>query len=99
MREGVETMKAVVFKGKNVCHSAQAGKCAARYRRGQGGLLVVGGFGFAYGTGRMSVGRLALLGTLMLALGVITVTFVRKVTRPDVSTEQMLYKTDHPTQT
>jgi hypothetical protein len=47
----------------------------------------------------MSVGRLALLGTLMLALGVITVTFVRKVTRPDVSTEQMLYKTDHPTQT
>ena len=62
------------------------------------GLLVVGGFGFAYGTGRMSVGTLAFLGTLTLALALVTVTFLRRMTHPDVSTEQMLYKTDHPTQ-
>jgi hypothetical protein len=62
------------------------------------GLLVAGGFGFAYGTGRMSVGTLAFLGTLTLALGVVTVTFLRKMTHPEVSTEQMLYKIDHPTQ-
>ena len=60
------------------------------------GLLVAGGFGFTYTSGRISVGTLLFLGTLTLALSVIAVVFARRMNDPDVSVEQMLYKTDHP---
>ena len=63
------------------------------------GLLVAGGLGFGYATDRIGVGTLMFLGSLTLALGVIAVIFLRKMSHPDVSVEQMLYKTDHPTRT
>ena len=62
-------------------------------------LLVAGGFGFAYATHRISLGSLVFLGARTLMLGAIAVIFVRKMTHPDVSVEEMLYKTDHPTRT
>jgi hypothetical protein len=63
------------------------------------GLLVAGGLGFGYATDRIGFGMLVFLGILTLALGVIAVIFARKMTHPDVSVEQMLYKTDHRTRT
>ena len=63
------------------------------------GLLVAGGLGFAYETDRIGAGTLVSLGVLTLALGVVAVIFLRKMSHPDVSVEQMLYKTDHPTRT
>ena len=63
------------------------------------GLLVAGGFGFAYATDRMGLGTLVFLGILTLTLGVVAVIFVRRLSHPAESVEQMLYKTDHPTRT
>jgi hypothetical protein len=54
------------------------------------GLLVAGGFGFAYATDRIGLGVLVFLGILTLALGVVAVIFLRKMSHPDVSVEQML---------
>ena len=62
-------------------------------------LLVAGGFGVAYATHRIGLGTLVFLGALTLMLGVIAVIFVKKMTHPDGSVEEMLYKTDHPTRT
>lgn len=62
-------------------------------------LLVAGGLGFGYATHRMGLSTLVFLGSLTFALGVVIVVFLRKMTHPDVSVEQMLYKTDHPTRT
>ena len=63
------------------------------------GLLVAGGFGFAYATDRIGFAMLVFLCALTLALGVVAVIFLRKMSHPDVSVEQMLYRTDHPTRT
>ncbi len=63
------------------------------------GLLVAVGLGFGYATDRIGVGTLVFLGSLTLALGVVAVIFLRKMTDPDVTVEEMLYKTDHPTRT
>jgi len=63
------------------------------------GLLVAVGLGFGYATNRIGFANLVFLGSLTLALGVVAVIFLRKMTHPDVSVEQMLYKTDHPTRT
>jgi hypothetical protein len=63
------------------------------------GLLVAGGLGVGYATDRIGFGTLVFLGALTLALDVVAVIFLRKMTHPDVSVEQMLYKTDHPTRT
>jgi hypothetical protein len=63
------------------------------------GLLVAGGLGFAYETERIGARPLVFLGALTLALGVVAVIFLRKMSHPDESVEQMLYKTDHPTKT
>jgi hypothetical protein len=62
-------------------------------------LLVAGALGFSYATDRIGSGTLAFVGIVMLALGVISAIFVRKMGHPDMSVEQMLYKTDHPTRT
>jgi hypothetical protein len=62
-------------------------------------LLVAGAFGFAYATHRIGLGTLIFLSALTLMLGVIAVIFVRKMTHPEISVEEMLYKTDHPTRT
>jgi preprotein translocase subunit SecG len=61
------------------------------------GLLVAGSLGGAYVTGRMGLGTLVFLSTLAAALGVVVVVFLRRMNNPDLSVEQMLYKTDHPT--
>jgi hypothetical protein len=61
------------------------------------GMLVAGGFGFAYATGRINIGTLLFLGALAVALVVVAIVFVRRMNDPDESMEQMLYKTDHPT--
>ena len=61
------------------------------------GLLVAGGLGFAYETDRIGAGTLVFLGVLALALGVIAAIFLRKMSHPDVTVEQTLYETDHPT--
>jgi hypothetical protein len=63
------------------------------------GLLAAGGFGFAYATDRITLSTLVLLGSLTLALGVFASIFLRKMRHPDVSIEQILYKTEHPTRT
>ncbi len=63
------------------------------------GLLAAGALGFAYETDRVSAGTLVFLGALVLALGVVAGIFLRKLSHPDVSLGQMLYKTDHPTRT
>ncbi len=60
-------------------------------------LLVAGGLGFTYATGRISPGTLLFLGAVMVALAVVTVVFVRRMNAPDETLEQMLYKADHPT--
>jgi len=60
------------------------------------GLLVVAGLGFAYEFQRIGAGNLVFLATLTLALGAIAAIFSRRMSRPDVSVEQMLYTTDHP---
>ncbi len=61
------------------------------------GLLVAGGLGFAYTTGYIGLATLVFVASLTLALGVVSGIFLRRMTHPDVSVEQMLYKTDHPT--
>ncbi len=61
------------------------------------GLLLAASLGGAYFTGRIGPGTLVFLGTLAAALGVVVVVFLRRVNNPDLSVEQMLYKTDHPT--
>ena len=63
------------------------------------GLFVAGGLGFGYATHRIGFGGLVYVGALTLALVVVAIIFLRKMSHPDVSVEQMLYKTDHPTQT
>ena len=63
------------------------------------GLLLAGGLGLAYATNRIGFGSLVFLGILALALGVVASIFLRRMTHPDVSVEQLLYKTDHPTRT
>jgi O-antigen/teichoic acid export membrane protein len=62
------------------------------------GLLIVGG-GFAYGTARLGLSTFLVLSGLAVALGVVAVIFLRKMTHPDRTVEQMLYKTDHPKNT
>jgi hypothetical protein len=61
------------------------------------GLLLAGSLGGAYFTGRMGFGTLVFLSTLATALGVVIVVFLKRMNNPDLSVEQMLYKTDHPT--
>ena len=61
------------------------------------GLLLAGSLSGAYFTGRMGLGTLAVLSTLATALGVVVVVFLKRMNNPDLSVEQMLYKTDHPT--
>ena len=61
------------------------------------GLLLAGALSGAYLTGRMGLGTLAFLSTLATALGVVVVVFLKRMNNPDLSLEQMLYKTDHPT--
>jgi len=62
------------------------------------GLLVVG-LGFAYVTNWIEPGSAVFLGILVLTLGVVVVIFLRRLSHPTESLEQMLYKNDHPTQT
>ena len=62
------------------------------------GLLVVG-LGFAYWTDRIDPGTLAFLGILVLTLAVVVVIFLKRLSHPSESLEQMLYKSDHPTRT
>jgi len=61
------------------------------------GLLVIGGLGFAYATDRMGFGTMAFLGIVTLVLGVVVVIFLRKMSHPAESVEQVLYNTEHPT--
>ena len=62
------------------------------------GLLAVG-LGLAYGTGRIDPGTAVFLSILVLTLGVIVVIFLKRLSHPTESVEQMLYKNDHPTGT
>lgn len=62
-------------------------------------VLVAAGLGFAYEADRIGAGTLLFLGILALTLGVIVAIFLRRLSRPADSVEQMLYKTDHPTRT
>lgn len=52
---------------------------------------------FGYATHHIGLGTLVFLGSLTLALGVVALIFLRKMTHPDQTVEEMLYKTDHPT--
>lgn len=61
------------------------------------GLLVGAGLAFAYQFDRISGSTALTLGTLVVALCVTVAVFIRKMTHPDASLEQILYKTDHPT--
>ena len=61
------------------------------------GVLMAAGLGFGYATDRIGLGTLVVLVSLALAFGVITAVFLRKMSHPDESVEQILYKTDHPT--
>jgi hypothetical protein len=63
------------------------------------GLLVIAGLGIAYEFDRIGAGNLVFLGGLTVALGVVAEVFLRRLSHPDISLEQMLYKTDHPTRT
>ena len=60
-------------------------------------LIVAGGLGFAYGTDRIGFGAMVFLGILILVLGVVAVIFLRKMSHPPESVEQVLYNTEHPT--
>lgn len=62
------------------------------------GFLIVGG-GVAYGTARVGLGTFVVLSGLAVALGVVGAIFLRRMTHPDRTVEQMLYKTDHPKNT
>ena len=61
------------------------------------GLLVAAGLAFAYQLDRISGSTAVTLGILVVALCVTVAVFIRKMTHPDASLEQILYKTDHPT--
>lgn len=63
------------------------------------GLLAAAGLGFAYEFGVMGTSSALSLGILAVALSVVAAVFVRRISHPDVSVEQLLYKTDHPTRT
>jgi len=62
-------------------------------------LLVVAGLGVAYEFDRVAAGNMVFLGILTVALAVVAAIFLRRLSHPDLSVEQMLYKTDHPTRT
>lgn len=62
------------------------------------GLLVVG-LGFGYWTDRIASGTAVFLGILVVTLAVIVVVFLRRLSHPSETVEQMLYKSDHPTHT
>ncbi len=62
-------------------------------------LVFAGGLALAYAANEISIGNVVFLEVCTLTLGVLAVIFLRKMTHPDVSVEQMLYKTDHPTRT
>lgn len=63
------------------------------------GLLVAGGLAFAYLSEGISGDTLAFLGVLAVTLGVVAAVFIRRLSHPSESVEQMLYKADHPTRT
>ncbi len=59
------------------------------------GLLVAGGLGFAYVTDRIEAGTLVFLTPLVVVLFVVVGIFVRRMTHPEASMAQTLYKSEH----
>ncbi len=62
-------------------------------------LLVAGFVAFGYATNRVSLGNVMFLVILAVAFGLVAAIFLKKMTHPDVSVEQMLHDTDHPKRT
>jgi RsiW-degrading membrane proteinase PrsW (M82 family) len=60
------------------------------------GFLIAGGLWFAYDTGHIGASTLVFLGILTLALVIVAIIFLRKMSHPDGSVEELLYRTDHP---
>ena len=58
-------------------------------------LLIIGAAAIVYFAGQISISTLVLLEACILALGIIGLTFWRKMILPPESVEQLLYETDH----
>jgi hypothetical protein len=69
-----------------------------RWINGFIGLLVLAATGVAYlgFVGGISISTLVFLEACMLALGVIVLSFWKKMTHPPESIEQLLDRTEHP---
>lgn len=61
-------------------------------------VLVAGGVVFGYATNRISFGNVMFLASLAVTCGVVAAVLLKRISHPDVSVEQMLYETDHPSE-